>query len=81
VWKLPGDENIGDLGTKVLDKARFEDLLRRANVKRMADIDKIPESKVVGGIRWSPGVAKTPELQAVLAAVFQLLQPFVGRTD
>ena len=50
VWKIAGDFNIADLGTKVLAKDRFDKLLEMANIKSIKDVEKIPETKVIGGL-------------------------------
>ena len=54
VWKVPCEENIADLGTKALAKKRFEELLIRANIKRL-DSSDIPETKVVGQVALEAG--------------------------
>ncbi|HIG87931.1 MAG TPA: transposon Pol polyprotein, partial [Planctomycetes bacterium] len=48
VYKIDGNTNIADLGTKVLAKARIEDLMSRAGLMRLDERNDVPESKVVG---------------------------------
>ena len=55
VWKIDGDKNIADLGTKVLAKDRFEMLLQMSNIRRMKDVEKIPETKCIGGVGLDAG--------------------------
>ena len=75
VWKIDGKENIADLGTKVLQKERFEDLLRRSNIKKVTSGMDVEESKVVAGIRGMfQGRDSSERVRAALAAVVVLIQ-------
>ena len=91
VWKIDGERNIADLGTKALAKERFHMLLTMANIKRIKDVEQIPETKVVGGVRLAAGSTaparqqrELPEVvstRALLAALVALLRPQCARSD
>jgi len=79
VWKIDGDKNIADLGTKVLAKDRFEMLLQMSNIRRMNDVEKIPETKCIGGVGLDAGCTapegSMSQAKAILGALVALLQP------
>ena len=91
MWKVDGEKNIADLGTKALAKERFDMLLAMANIKRIEDVEQIPETKVVGGVRLAAGSTaparqqrELPEAvsaRALLAALVALLQPLCARSE
>ena len=59
VMKVPGEANHADVGTKVLPRERFYQLLRMMNVKRVADAEGAPEAKAVGAIKSASNVIAT----------------------
>ena len=48
VVKIAGTENIADTGTKVLDQKTFERLYHQAGIRKLSDLESIPESTVIG---------------------------------
>jgi len=78
-WKVDGDKNIADLGTKVLAKDRFEMLLQMSNIRRMKDVEKIPETKCIGGVGLDAGCTapegSVTKAKFMLDALVALLQP------
>ena len=90
MWKIDGDSNIADLGTKALAKDRFETLLNKANIKLICDVEKIPETKVIGRVQLDAGssapvqsqqqLAADVQARALVGAIVALLQPLCARS-
>ena len=64
VVKVAGDDNHADIGTKVLARQRFHDLLRAMRVVQLHGADEAPEQKAVGRIRAATGSAAVAEAAA-----------------
>ena len=54
MWKIDGDKNNADLGAKVLAKDRFEMLLQMSNIRRIKDVEEIPETTLQSGSICGP---------------------------
>ena len=64
VVKVAGEDNHADIGTKVLARQRFQDLLRAMKVVRMHGAEEVPEQKAVGRIMTATGSAAIAESAA-----------------
>ena len=67
VVKVPGDINHADIGTKVLSRPVYYELLRMMSIRRVRDANSAPEPKAVGAVSSADSPASLLSVPAALA--------------